>query len=106
LRYAALAVPDYAGLIQRVLAIPNKRQPRPLVDFLTQPELKALLAAPNRNTWLGRRDHAVLLTAVQTGLRLSEITNLRHSDVSLRAGAHLRCQGKDRTDIGRPSGMA
>jgi integrase/recombinase XerD len=97
-RYAALEVPQYAALIQRVLAIPNKRQPRPLVDFLTQPELKALLAAPNRNTWLGRRDHALLLTAVQTGLRLSEITNLRQNDVWLRSGAHVRCQGKGRKE--------
>src|SRR5713101_2700443 len=94
-RYAALEVPHYAALIQRVLAIPNKRQPRPLVDFLTQPELKAVLAAPNRNTWLGRRDHALLLTAVQTGLRLSEITSLRQSDVLLCSGAHVRGKEKD-----------
>ena len=97
-RYAALEVPHHAALIQRVLAIPNKKQPRPLVDFLTQPELKAVLAAPNRNTWLGRRDHALLLTAVQTGLRLSELTSLRQSDISLRSGAHVRCQGKGRKE--------
>lgn len=97
-RYAALEVPHYGALIQRVLAIPNKRQPRPLVGFLTQPELKAVLAAPNRNTWLGRRDHALLLTAVQTGLRLSEITSLRQSDVLLCSGAHVRCQGKGRKE--------
>ena len=97
-RYAALEVPQYAALIQRVLAIPNKKQARPLVDFLTQPELRALLTAPNRNTWLGRRDHALVLTALQTGLRLSEITNLRQGDVSLRSGAHIRCQGKGRKE--------
>jgi len=97
-RYAALEAPQHAALIQRVLAIPNKRQPRPMVDFLTQPEIKALLAAPNRDTWLGRRDHALLLTAVQTGLRLSEITNLRQSDVWLGSGAHVRCQGKGRKE--------
>ena len=66
-RYAALETPQHSALIQRVLAIPNKRQPRPLVDFLTRPEIRALLAVPNRNTRLGRRDHALLLTAVQTG---------------------------------------
>jgi integrase/recombinase XerD len=97
-RYAALEVPHHAALIQRVLAIPNKKQPRPLVDFLTQPELKAVLAAPSRNTWIGRRDHALLLTAVQTGLRLSEFTNLRQRDISLRSGAHIRCQGKGRKE--------
>jgi integrase/recombinase XerD len=97
-RYAALEAPDHSGLIQRVLAIPNKRQSRPLVDFLTRPEFEAVLAVPNRNTWLGRRDHALLLTAVQTGLRLSEITSLRQSEVSLRAGAHIRCTGKGRKE--------
>jgi integrase/recombinase XerD len=97
-RYAALEAPQHAALIQRVLAIPNKRQLRPLVDFLTQPELKAILPIPNRNTWLGRRDHALLLTAVQTGLRLSEFTSLRQRDVSLRSGAHVRCVGKGRKE--------
>lgn len=97
-RYAALEIPQYSALIQRVLAIPNKKQLRPLVDFLTPPEIKALLAAPDRDTWLGRRDHALLLTAVQTGLRLSEITSLRQSDVSLHSGAHVRCQGKGRKE--------
>jgi integrase/recombinase XerD len=97
-RYAALEIPQYSALIQRVLAIPNKRQSRPLVDFLTRPEIKALLGAPNRNTWLGRRDHGLLLTAVQTGLRLSEITSLRQSDIFLQSGAHVRCQGKGRKE--------
>jgi integrase/recombinase XerD len=63
-RYAALESPAHAGIIQRVLAIPNQRQPRALVGFLTRPEIDALLAAPNQATWLGRRDHAFLLTAV------------------------------------------
>jgi site-specific recombinase XerD len=97
-RYAALEAPQHSALIQRVLAIPNKRQPRPLVGFLTRPEVAALLAAPSRNTWLGRRDHALLLTAVQTGLRVSEITSLRQQDVTLGAGAHVRCEGKGRKE--------
>jgi integrase/recombinase XerD len=97
-RYIALEVPQYSGLIQRVLAIPNKRQPRPLVGFLTRPEIDALLAAPDQNTWLGRRNHALLLTAIQTGLRLSEITSLRRQDVSLGKGAHIRCEGKGRKE--------
>lgn len=97
-RYASLEAPAQSGVIQRVLAIPNQRQPRALVGFLTRPEIDALLAAPNRTTWLGRRDHAFLLTAVQTGLRLSEMTALRHEDVSLGAGAHVRCRGKGRKE--------
>ena len=97
-RYTALEGPAESGIIQRVLAIPNQRQRRALVGFLTRPEIEALLAAPNRTKWLGRRDHAFLITAVQTGLRLSEMTALRHRDVSLGAGAHVRCQGKGRKE--------
>jgi integrase/recombinase XerD len=106
-RYAALEAPAHAGTIQRVLAIPNQRQPRALVDFLTRPEIDALLAAPNPATWLGRRDHAFLLTAVQTGLRLSEMTSLRHEDTSIGTGAHVHCRGKGRkercTPLTRPT---
>ena len=97
-RYASLEAPAQSGVIQRVLAIPSQRQPRVLVGFLTRPEFEALLAAPNRTSWLGRRDHAFLLTAVQTGLRLSEMTSLRHEDVSLGAGAHVHCRGKGRKE--------
>ena len=97
-RHASVEAPAQSGVIQRVLAIPNQRQPRALVGFLTRPEIEALLAAPNRTTWLGRRDHAFLLTAVQTGLRLSEMTSLRHEDVSLGAGAHVHCRGKGRKE--------
>ena len=97
-RYSSLEAPAQSGVIQRVLAIPNQRQPRALVGFLTRPEIEALLAAPNRTTWLGRRDHAFLLTAVQTGLRLSEMTALRHEDVSLGSGAHVHCRGKGRKE--------
>ena len=97
-RYAALEAPQHSGLIQRVLAIPNKRQQRPLVGFLTRAEIDALLAAPNRTNWLGRRDHALLLMAVQTGLRLSEITALRQQDLVFSTGAHVRCEGKGRKE--------
>jgi integrase/recombinase XerD len=91
-------VPQHAGLIQRVLAIPNKRHSRPLIGFLTRREIDALLAAPDRTTWLGRRDHALLLTAVQTGLRLAEITSIRQQDVSFGTGANIRCEGKGRKE--------
>jgi integrase/recombinase XerD len=97
-RYASLEAPAHSGIIQRVLAIPNQRQRHALVRFLSRPEIEALLTAPNRTKWLGRRDHAFLLTAVQTGLRLSEMTSLRHEDVSLGAGAHVRCRGKGRKE--------
>lgn len=97
-RYAALEAPAHGGIIQRVLAIPNQRQTRAMVNFLTRPEIDALLATPNQETWLGRRDHAFLLTAIQTGLRLSEMTGLRQGDVSLGPGAHVHCHGKGRKE--------
>lgn len=96
--YAALRHPEHAALIQRVLAIPAKRTDRALVSFLTHDEVDALLAAPDRDTWLGRRDHALLLVAVQTGLRVSELTSLNCADVDLGTGAHLRCHGKGRKE--------
>lgn len=105
-RYAALEAPQHSALIQRVLAIPNKRQSRPLVGFLTQPEIRALLAAPDQKTWLGRRDHALLLTLIQTGLRLSEATSLRQSNISLGSGAHVRCHGKGRKERCTPFAKA
>ena len=97
-RYAAVEAPERSVLIQRVLAIPRKRHTRALIDFLVRPEIEALLAAPDQTTWLGRRDHAFLLTALQTGLRLSELTGLRRGDVSLDVGAHIRCEGKGRKE--------
>lgn len=97
-RYAAFQEPGQAALIQRVLSIPNKRFDRKLVGFLTRDEIDALLRAPDRTCWSGRRDHALLLLAVQTGLRVSELTSLRRQDVVLGAGAHVRCQGKGRKE--------
>jgi integrase/recombinase XerD len=97
-RYAALREPAHSALIQRVLAIPSKRSERAVVSFLTRPEVDALLAAPDRGTPIGRRDHALLLTAIQTGLRVSELTRLAREDVRLGAGAHLRCIGKGRKE--------
>jgi len=97
-RFAALREPGHAALIQRVLAIPPKRCERALITFLTRPEIDALPAAPDRSGWTGRRDHALLLTAIQTGLRVSELTQLRCQDAELGTGAHLRCHGKGRKD--------
>jgi len=96
--YAAFEAPSHAAQIQRVLAIPTKRFPKRLVPFLSRAEVDALLAAPDQRTWSGRRDHALLLLAVQTGLRLSELTGLRHEDVHLGIGAHVRVVGKGRKE--------
>jgi len=97
-RYAAFEMPSHSAHIQWVLAIPAKRSTRALVPFLSRQEVDALLAAPDQRTWSGRRDHAVLLLAVQTGLRLSELTGLRREDVYFGAGAHVRVIGKGRKE--------
>lgn len=94
--FASLRHPEHAALIQRVLAIPAKRFDKPIVSFLTAAEINALIDAPDRTRWEGRRDRALLLVAVQTGLRVSELTGLDCGDVSLGTGAHVRCEGKGR----------
>jgi site-specific recombinase XerD len=95
-RYVSLCEPAFALHCQRVLAIPAKRYVRAPVEFLTEEETAALIVAPNPETWIGRRDKALLLVALQTGLRNSEITSLRQKDVELGTGAHVRCLGKGR----------
>jgi integrase/recombinase XerD len=101
-RYAALRHPEHAATIGRVLAIPTKRGERTLVYFLTQAETEALLEAPDRATRTGRRDHALLLTAIQTGLRASELVGLRIADVHLGTGPHVNCTGKGRKQRATP----
>lgn len=95
-RYVSIDEPALALHCQRVLAIPSKRHERRPVAFLTQAESLALVAAPRLDTWIGRRDRALLLLAVQTGLRNSELTSLRRHDVEFGIGAHVRCIGKGR----------
>lgn len=87
---------------QRILAMPNKRYVKRAVTFLDASEIAALLAAPDRSTWAGKRDHALLLLAVQTGLRASELISLRNRDVVLGTGAHVRCMGKGRKERSTP----
>lgn len=100
--YAALHHPEHADTIARVLAIPVKRYDRRILTWLTETEVDALLAAPNPSTWTGRRDHALLVLAVQTGLRISELIGLTHADMQLGAGAHVRCMGKGRKQRATP----
>jgi len=100
--FAAFNHPEHAALIQRILAIPHKRVDRHVVCFLTRPEIEALLSVPDHTSWIGRRDHALLVLAVQTGLRVSELTALNCGDVVLGVGAHIRCDGKGRKERHTP----
>lgn len=108
--YAALHAPEHAALIQRVLAIPAKRTDRSIVSYLTSAEADALIGAPALDSWLGRRDHTLLLVGIHTGLRVSELTGLTIADVHLGGGPHVRCLGKGRknrcTPLTRPAARA
>jgi site-specific recombinase XerD len=95
-KYSAFRHPEHAATIARVLEIPMKRYERNGITYLDREEIEALLTTPDRTTWLGRRDYALLLTTIQTGVRVSELTNLRIGDVSLNTGAHCRITGKGR----------
>jgi site-specific recombinase XerD len=96
--FASYRHPEHAALIQRVLAIPPKRTSKVVVTYLTEDEAAALVAAPDRSTRIGRRDHALLLVAFETGLRVSELTSLNCGNVHLGPGAHVRCTGKGRKE--------
>lgn len=100
--YAALRHPEHAASIQRVLAIPAKRHQRNLVTYLSDEEVDALLAACDRRHWIGRRDHAMLVLAIQSGLRVSELIGLRVGDLALGTGAHVHTLGKGRKERRTP----
>jgi site-specific recombinase XerD len=101
-RYVALTEPAHALHCQRVLAMPSKRFERKLIEFLNRTEIEALLAAPDPSTWIGSRDRTLLLVAIQTGLRVSELIGLRRQDVILGSGAYLCCEGKGRKHRSTP----
>ena len=97
-RYSALRHPEHAATIARVIEIPTKRHQRTMISYLDRHEIDALLRAPDRGIWLGRRDHAMLLTAIQTGVRVSELVNLTITNLTLGTGAHLQVLGKGRKE--------
>jgi site-specific recombinase XerD len=97
-RYAAFIYPERSNLIQQILAIPHKKHAYPVVQFLTSDEIDALLATPDKAIWLGRRDYTLILLAVRTGLRVSEIISLRWDDITLGSVSHVRCVGKGRKE--------
>jgi integrase/recombinase XerD len=98
-RFLAFEEPAYSGQIQRVLAVPGKLSAKREVSYLVRDEVEAILAAPERTTWL---DHALLLMTSQTRLRLSELVGLDRDAVHLGSGAHVRCLGKGRKERATP----
>lgn len=100
--YAAFYYPERSDAIQQILAIPQKKHCFPSIDFLTSVEIESLLAAPDTTTWSGRRDYTLILLDIRTGLRVSELINLRRPDIFLGSGAHVRCFGKGRKERSTP----
>jgi integrase/recombinase XerD len=94
--------PEHADTLTRVLTVSPRRRSAPAVEFLTDAEATALLAAPDTSTWTGRRDQTLLTVAVQTGLRVSELTGLTIHDLHTGTGAHLTCTGKGRRQRATP----
>jgi len=101
-KYVAVNEPQLLHHCQRVLAMPAKRHEKRIIDYLTREEIEAVIAAPNLSTWHGRRDRALLVLMLQTGLRVSEAINLSCGDIVLGAGAHVRCMGKGRKERATP----
>lgn len=101
-RFVAIHEPAYMLHCQKILSMPGKRYVRRSIEFLDAPEMQALLNAPDCSTWIGLRDHTLLTIALQTGLRASELVNLRCCDVVLETGAHVRCEGKGRKNRATP----
>ncbi|NOX96275.1 MAG: tyrosine-type recombinase/integrase, partial [Alphaproteobacteria bacterium] len=101
-KYVAVNEPQLLHHCQRVLAMPSKRHEKRVISYLTGIEIEALVAAPDPSTWFGRRDRTLLIVALQTGLRVSELVNLKCSDVVLAIGAHVRCMGKGRKERTTP----
>jgi site-specific recombinase XerD len=97
-RFVALRDPESLTIVTRVLAIPRKREDKKLIGYLTRDEMEALLAAPDRSHWVGRRDHALLLTMYNSGARVSEITALRRAQVCFGATTFLDLHGKGRKE--------
>jgi site-specific recombinase XerD len=94
--YSSFRHPEHAELIARVLAIPVKTAHRTSVIYLDDDEVDAILAAPDRRSWSGQRDHAWLLLMITTGIRVGELTNLRRSDLFTGRPAHIVVTGKGR----------
>jgi len=101
-KYVAANEPQLLLHCQRVLAMPSKRHQKRVIDFLTRDEIEAVIAAPDLATWHGRRDRAILVLTLQTGLRVTELITLSCSDITLGAGAHVRCMGKGRKERATP----
>ena len=79
-----------------MLGIPAKRFDRPVLGYLSREEIAAILAAPDRTTWSGRRDTVLLATFYNTGARVSELTHLQVRDVLLDRQRAVHLHGKGR----------
>jgi site-specific recombinase XerD len=96
LKYAAHYDLSALGVIEQALAVPMKRFDRPMLGFLTRPEMQAILDAPDTATWAGQRDHALFTMLYNTGARVSEIIDLRCRNLILDTSPAIHLVGKGR----------
>lgn len=97
-KFVEFKEPENLNQIQQILNIPQKRYEKKVVSYLNDIEVKCLLKMPDRNSWIGRRDYTLILLAVQTGLRVSELVNLTVGQINFGVGAHIKCTGKGRKE--------
>ena len=101
--YVSFRQPENNAFISRVLSLPEGRRTKNEVHYLTIEEQRALLMCQDLERWVGRRDHILILVALETGLRLSELTSLQWKDVYLTgSGGYVQCMGKGRKKRNTP----
>ena len=84
-RFIGLHAPELVEWCGQVRAVPFKKAPRAPVTYLEKAEMDAVLAAPDRSTAQGRRDHGLLLFLYNTGARADEAAQARIEDLTLPA---------------------
>lgn len=93
-RYLQGETPEYLFHCQKILSIPVKRAPKPVVPYLSEEEMKALLSRPDTASLKGRRDLTVLCILYDTGARVQELCDLTVRSVRLGAPCIISLTGK------------
>jgi len=95
LKFAAHRDLSALHVIERALGVPAKRFERPMLGFLSNPQMRAIIGVPD-DTWTSRRDHLLLGLLYNTGARVSEIIGVRVADIVLHGAACVHLHGKGR----------
>lgn len=96
--YISFQEPQAGVIINQVLSIPNKKCNKKLITYLTDDEVKGLMDVIDQRSWFGRRDKTLITIAVETGMRLTEITELKWGNFRLDSSGEVKCTGKGRKE--------